>query len=251
MKQEKENLHKDHRARMRKKFDKVGFEGWSKHEVIEYMLYNVYSRKDTNPVAHNILNYNMNSLVRMFENSKDMRMAENVEGVGEKTVQFLRTVKAFVDYYRTEELKEKPVLLTSDKFLDVIHSVDLSLEREELIMICLNRFLYVKSVVKVTEYSEEGYAVAYADRIVRIATQCGAKNVILAHTHPSGNADVSLDDIHMTVKLDKMFEALQINMIDHYVVSGDDVVSIKVTAAELEKRGTPLKKGERYDVRRK
>ena len=93
----KENIHKDHRKRMRERFCDTGFKGWSKYEIIEFMLYNVYAQGDTNPISHAILNYNNNSLRRMFENSVDNRMAEDIHGVGEKTVLYLRTLKEFID----------------------------------------------------------------------------------------------------------------------------------------------------------
>lgn len=236
MKNEKVNIHKNHRKRMREKFDEIGFNGWSRYEILEYMLYNVYLQQDTNPIAHNIMDYNMNSFVRMFENSKDFRMAEDVDGVGEKTVLFLRSLKAFLDYYRAEELKERPVQLTRDNFMDVIHTVNISTENEEIIMVCLDKFLRVKSVVRLTEYSDEGFAVARIDKIARVATQSGAKSVVLVHTHPSGCPDVSIDDVHMTAEVDKLLSALHVSLIDHFIISGDKLVSIKVVVDEEKKK---------------
>lgn len=237
---EKVNIHKNHRQRMREKFDKIGFEGWSKHEILEFMLYNVYSQQDTNPIAHNIMDYNLNSFVNMFENLKDFRMAEDVDGVGEKTVLYLRSLKAFLDYYRAEELKEKPVQLTRENFMDVIHTVNISTENEEIIMVCLDKFMRVKSVVKLTEYSDEGFAVARTDNIARVATQNAAKNVILVHTHPSGCTEISIDDIHMTAQVDSLLSALQVILVDHFIISGDKLISIKVTIEEKKKKRTVL-----------
>lgn len=233
-KDNKQNIHKNHRRRMWEKFNEVGFDGWQKHEILEFMLYNVHAQADTNPIAHSIMDYNMGSYVNLFENVRDMRMTQCINGVGERTILFLRSLKAFCDYYRTEEIKEKPIQLNRHNFLDIVHSIKLSAETEEMVMICLDRFMRVKSVMRITEYSDEGMAVTNIDKIARIATLHSAKNVVLAHTHPSGSTEVSLEDIHMTVRADHLLSALGIALVDHFVICGDKVISVKITMNQKE-----------------
>ena len=49
-------IHKNHRERMRKRFSEHGFDGFAEHEVLEMLLYYAIPRRDTNPLAHSILN---------------------------------------------------------------------------------------------------------------------------------------------------------------------------------------------------
>ncbi len=236
MKSEKVNIHKNHRKRMREKFDEIGFAGWSKYEILEFMLYNVYTQQDTNPIAHSIMEYNFDSFVKMFKNAEDFRMAEDVAGVGERTVLFLRSLKAFIDYYRVEELKEKPVRVTRENLIDIVNSINLSKDKEEIVMICLDKFLRANRVVRLTEYSDEGFAITSIDKIARVATQGGTRSVVLVHTHPSGCLDISMDDIHMTAEVDKLLSALHVTFIDHFIISGNELVSIKWLMTQEKKQ---------------
>ena len=51
------NNHKGHRKRMREDFEKGGFKTWQKHNVLEYLLYNVIPVADTNDIAHNLIKH--------------------------------------------------------------------------------------------------------------------------------------------------------------------------------------------------
>lgn len=48
-------VHDGHRDRMRKRIEQYGIDSLQDHEVLEYLLYAVVPRKDTNELAHTIL----------------------------------------------------------------------------------------------------------------------------------------------------------------------------------------------------
>ena len=50
-----DNEHSGHRERMRKKFIENGFDVFEAHEALEMFLYYAIPRKDTNPLAHRLL----------------------------------------------------------------------------------------------------------------------------------------------------------------------------------------------------
>lgn len=222
------NIHKGHRERMRRRFAEIGFRGWSDHEILEYLLYNVQKQGDTNPLAHRLIEYSAGSIVTLLRNASDSRLADDIEGVNEKTVLFLRSIKAFVDYYRREELRYKPVKLSRDNFMEIVNIVGFLPEREDLLMICLDAFMNVKSIVNITEKCGDKYAATSAEKIIKTATMSGSKNVILVHNHPDGAKLVSLADIEMTLNLDMMLKNIGVSLIDHYVLCGDDIISVKM-----------------------
>ena len=232
MDKKKESIHKKHRERMRERFEKVGFEGWSKVEILEFLLYSVYTRCDTNPIAHRLLDYSHDSFVKLLKNADDPGMSEYIDGVGRNTVLFLRSLRMFMDYYRDEEIKENPISLTSENFADFLRTVKLSDEKEEIILLCLDRNMRPKSLIRLTDESDYNFAVTKIDKVVRAATQSGASNVILVHNHPSGNRRVSVDDITMTIQTRDILNPFGIHLIDHFIVCGDDVVSILLTMAK-------------------
>jgi len=55
----------------------------------------------------------------------------------------------------------------------------------------------------------------------------GAVNVILVHNHPSGDCRPSIDDVQFTSKLNQAFKLLDINLMDHVILTYDGWYSFK------------------------
>ena len=55
MSEKNDNLHAGHRQRVRKRFIEHGFEGFEPHEILEMVLFYAIPRKDTNLLAHKLL----------------------------------------------------------------------------------------------------------------------------------------------------------------------------------------------------
>ena len=229
-----ENIHKDHRKRMRSKFEKIGFEGWSDYEILEYLLYNVYRRGDTNVTAHRLLDYSAKSFVTLMENTKARRLADDVMNVGDETVLFLRSIKEFIKFYKLEELKYKPVKLSRENIREVINIIGFSTDKEDILMICMDEYMNVKNVVNITEKSGANYAGSSATTIINTASANRAKYVLLVHNHPDGCKRVSVEDMNMTIRADMILDNMGIKLIDHIIVSDDEYISVKVTVFNIE-----------------
>ena len=58
MDQNKEHpLHENHRARMQARVDRDGLESLAEHEALEYLLFLAIPRKDTNALAHRLIQH--------------------------------------------------------------------------------------------------------------------------------------------------------------------------------------------------
>jgi len=66
-------------------------------------------------------------------------------------------------------------------------------------------------------------ASVYPREVVKQALADNAAAVILAHNHPSGIAEPSQSDIHITERLKQALELVDIRVLDHLVI-GDEVV---------------------------
>lgn len=230
----KNNIHKGHRERMRERFDESGFKGWSKFEILEFMLYNVYAQSDTNVIAHALFDYSAQSIVRLLENADDMRMAGDVKDVGQSTVRFLRSLKEFMKYYRNASLSERPIQLTRDNFHEVLGILDLSDENEEIAVLCMDRLLRIKAAVNLTERNDTGGASFPIDKLIKTAVRSEAVNVALIHTHPTGTDRASYEDIAMTREVMRILETIHVSLVDHFIVCGDKVISIIQTMRKME-----------------
>lgn len=61
--------------------------------------------------------------------------------------------------------------------------------------------------------------------ILSTALKCAASKLIIAHNHPSGNLNPSEQDKMLTTKLKNACSFLDINLIDHIVITKDGFLS--------------------------
>lgn len=66
----------------------------------------------------------------------------------------------------------------------------------------------------------------HAREVLRRAMEYNAAAVVLAHNHPSGNAEPSQADLHITRELESLLEKVDISVLDHLVVAGSGWVSL-------------------------
>lgn len=104
----KGNLHAGHRERMRRSFMTVGFDGFSDHQIIEMILYYTYPRRDTNELAHRLVN-RFNGLTGVLDAPQESLLAEGI------TPRAVVLFKIFRDFFEAvsnnvsdEEIK-KPI----------------------------------------------------------------------------------------------------------------------------------------------
>lgn len=63
--------------------------------------------------------------------------------------------------------------------------------------------------------------------IVRDALALDARKLVLAHNHPSGDARPSAADLAFTRRLALCVEAIDVRLLDHLVVAGDRITSLR------------------------
>lgn len=85
-------------------------------------------------------------------------------------------------------------------------------------MLCLNRNHRTVSYSLVSQGGRHG-TLMDVSLIAKKALDSLASGVILFHNHPSGNLEASRSDIDLTKKVARGLELLDINLIDHIIVS--------------------------------
>lgn len=89
---------------------------------------------------------------------------------------------------------------------------------EEFKILLLNRANEVLGIYTVSKGGIAG-TVVDAKIVFSVAIKCLASSIILAHNHPSGNLRPSHQDIELTKKLKKVGETLDIQVLDHLIVT--------------------------------
>ena len=83
------NINAGHRTRMREKYMQGSIEAFLPHEALEMLLYWPIAYKDTNPIAHRLIE-NFGSFDEVMQGSVEELC--QVDGVGEQTAVFLQLV---------------------------------------------------------------------------------------------------------------------------------------------------------------
>jgi DNA repair protein RadC len=65
----------------------------------------------------------------------------------------------------------------------------------------------------------------YPRELVKGALERNAAAVVVAHNHPSGHAQPSRADEHLTQTLKAALSLVDVRVLDHFIVAGDDAVS--------------------------
>ena len=68
-------------------------------------------------------------------------------------------------------------------------------------------------------------ASVYPREVVKRALQLNAAALILAHNHPSGEPNPSQSDIQITQKLQQALNMVDIRILDHIIIGGEEPVS--------------------------
>lgn len=217
------NSHSNHRERVRKKFAEFGFDGFYDHEVLEMMLFYAIPRCDTNPIAHALLD-EFGTLAQVLD--ADVDSLKKVDGIGESAAVYLSALGKIVGRYnrsRWEDTKSAFANVTSAGLwcADYIGN-----ETEEVFaLICLDTQKQVKKQVILARGVVDKVHVDVR-KIAQHVVSVNAKYIVLCHNHPSGILQPSYEDIEMTGKLIAALKPLEIEIIDHFVVSGRGFTSM-------------------------
>lgn len=96
--------------------------------------------------------------------------------------------------------------------------------REEFVILCLNNSNRVVGFYKISSGGMTG-TVVDVRMIFTTALNCLATSIILAHNHPSGKLQPSAADKKMTEKIKDAGKLLDIEILDHLIITDEDYFS--------------------------
>ena len=221
-------LHDGHRQRKRQQFLQHGLEGFTDHEVLELLLFYAIPRRDTNEIAHRLID-TFGSLRGVLSTS--VERLKCVEGVGEQTALFLALLPAVGQYAALEGRKE--IALDSVEsvgrfFLHLLRGE----RREVLYQVCLDAKGKLVGYSRLASGTVSMAPVSMRE-VVETALRCDASRVILGHNHPSGVALPSEEDRQVTEQIRQALATMSIELVDHIVVADGDFVSMAASGMIL------------------
>lgn len=215
-------MHDKHRERLRKKYLKVGADGLEKHELLELYLFYSIPRRNTNDIAHNLIN-KFGSLSGVLD--APFNIIKQVDGIGEKSAILIKLWSDLYRIYLEDKNSVKSKKMTNEIISEMIKVKFIGRNNENVALILLNSKMELLFFDIIKEGSFNSVMINCEDFIKKsISYNCAY--AIVAHNHPSGKAYPSSADIEMTIKLRNAFELINVKLIDHFIVTDNDCVSL-------------------------
>ncbi|MEE3333409.1 MAG: JAB domain-containing protein [Ruminococcus sp.] len=219
--------HGGHRQRMRKKYLENGIDVFADHEALELLLYYAVPQKDTNALAHKLLNH-FGSFAGIFDASHSLLKEF---GLTDHQITLLKLIPDFSRLYLIDKNKDRPVDINnlceffSDKFIgrttEIVYILLLDSKDKELYSGVLSKGSINSADLPIR-------------KIVELALSYNAASVAIAHNHLSGIALPSKIDLVTTNLIYKSLKLINVRLIDHVIVSEDDSISLAQSAYNIE-----------------
>lgn len=216
------SLHDGHRDRLRKRYLEEGLDHFTEVQVLELMLFYSIPRKDTNELAHRLLD-RFGSLSQVLDTRPEDLM--QVEGIGENAALFISLFPSVARYYDTNQAQRMTILKDVDECGQYLLGYFKNRTNETVFLLCLDAKRKVLCCQMVGEGSVNSAGVPIR-RIVEMALAANATTVVLAHNHPSGLALPSREDVMTTRRLAAALDGVDVILADHLVIADGEFVSM-------------------------
>jgi len=226
-----DNVHIEHRKRLRAKVEKSGINSLAEHEVLEYLLTYAIPRKDTNPTAHNLITKFGN-----FSNvlDADINDLKKVKGIGENSALFIQSLSQVIDYYKENKRNSKVYKLDSTFRCVQYFRANFEIENKEKFYVCCLTKSY--NVFKVLTFVGEDALKVSCDarEIAQTISRSDTNYIFIAHTHPNGKVLPSEEDLIATKRIKELCNTIGIKIIDHIIFNDVDYFSFRSNQMILE-----------------
>lgn len=220
----KKNVHEGHRERMRNKYVNKGIEVFEQHEILEMLLFYAIPRKNTNDIAHRLLEA-CGSLSAVFDAPIDILMQQ---GLSYNAAVLLHMIPDLSRAYQSDKFDNEEKIITDENIGKKMVHLFAGKNEERVYAF----FLDAKGKEKYSGIISKGDASSaplFSKDIVSIAARCKAVTVIIAHNHPSGVAFPSRADLEATADIADALDTIGIHLADHIIVADRDYISLSST----------------------
>jgi len=150
---------------------------------------------------------------------------KNIPGLGIAKWTQIQAAQELVKRASLEKLKDRPLLQSQAMTRHFLQTSIGSLDHEVFACFFLDQMGYLIEF-KVLFRGDFHQTFIYPRELVKEALKRNSSAVILAHNHPNGLAFPSEADIVLTKTLRKLFKSLEINLLDHLIVTHNAYYSL-------------------------
>ena len=225
------NLHEGHRQRLKNRFLDGGLDNFQPHNILELLLFYSIPRKDTNDIAHELIE-KFGSLSGVFDaNIEDL---VQVDYITENSATLIKLIPALSRAYLIDKSshinKADNIELLKEYLISIFHG-----EKNECVYILfLNNGYDIIGHQKVHEGSVNSSLIDVR-KVMDYVVKLNASMIIVAHNHPNGTCFPSMEDIETTGRLMTIFKPFNVPVIEHFVVNEFDCYPIIHNTGSLKK----------------
>ena len=223
------SVHEGHRQRMKQRLLEEGMDGFSEVQALELILFYCIPRRDTNPIAHALLD-RFGSFAQVLE--APVEELKQVPGMGDSAASYLHMIHEAGRFYQVSRGKEATILRTLDQCGEYLVPYFHGRTVETVFLLCMDAKCKVLCCRQLGEGSINAAGLSLR-RLVETALRAGASSVVLAHNHPSGLAIPSEEDIATTHRAAEALRSVEIQLADHVIVAEDDYVSLRQSGLQF------------------
>lgn len=218
------NPHINHRKRLYALTEKIGIENLTDIQAMELLLTYVIPRKDTNEIAHALLD-EFGTFASVLD--APISALERIAGVGHRTAQMISFMKGFFFLYRTTKSKDKKVCFsTKCQMLEYIANYLQDSKNEQLFIFGLSSKNEVIKVTKIAEGDETSVAVSPRVLIDFISAH-RPYSIVIAHSHGNNPPNPSSSDIVAHQRIATILAASNVKYNDCLIISNNGTYSFR------------------------
>lgn len=219
---EKVNLHEGHRARMRKRFRETGFDGFTEHEILEMILFYTCPRKDTNELAHILIN-KFGNFAGVIEAEYDDLLS--IKNITENTATLFKMIPKILPVYYNSR-SDGVIFDSMDKITQMFEAYFVGLTHEEFRIACFDNNLRMLSNILISSGTPTSSDVNMRT-IVKEVMRTNAASAIICHNHPRCDTLASPEDREATKNISLVLHKLDVQLTDHLIVTEGRTISLR------------------------
>lgn len=210
-----------HRQRIKDKYKKSGIDGWLDYEVLELALSYAIARKDTKPIAKELITRfkTINGVL-----DADREELKSVPGISEHAALFFSLLKKIAILYLESGLHNRNLLSSPEVVYAYLKASLKGSANEEFKTLFLNGSNQLIAI-ETLQTGTVNKSVVYPRKIIERALYNHAVGVIIAHNHPAGTLKPSQDDCAVTKTIKDALKTVEISLLDHIIIGDNDYFS--------------------------
>ena len=216
------NVHSGHRLRFKERFRQTGLASFADHEVVELLLFFGIPYKDTNELAHLLLN-KFGSVSGILNAS--YTELKSVIGIGDNTATMITFIRELFRRYSADSLVGRKKYENADAVAEyaLTHYMGRTTEHVELFMFDAGGHMLAHVTVCKGALN---MGTVNAETIAKHIFSCDASTFLLCHNHPFGPLVPSEEDLAVTRDIYISMKALNRDMMGHLLICGNEYLDL-------------------------